>query len=88
MANGADEWFSLQTVRELGAGMVIGALGVLSLIKRGWIFVGGDKIELLNRATNAEKAAAVAEAKLASAVQDISERDAIIADLRRSPPKE
>lgn len=54
MAAGPEEWFSLEAIKEYGAGIVLGAVGLSIAIKRGWIFVG-DRTKLAVALAIAEK---------------------------------
>ena len=67
MAQGPEEWFTLETLTKHATGIVLGATGLAIAIKRGWVFIG-DRTKLANELADTET-------KLAVAIKDIEFRD-------------
>lgn len=75
---GPDEWFSLETIKEYGAGIVIGAVGLAIAIKRGWLFIG-DRTKLAVALAVAEKDNEHMKARIAELEKQLQETQALLA---------
>lgn len=75
---GPEEWFSLQTIKEYGAGIVIGAVGLAIAIKRGWLFIG-DRTKLAVALAVSEKDNEHKQARIAELERQLSEAQTLLA---------